>query len=54
MKPYRVTMTIIANNHSTTLSTVIPAYNHKHAVKKCREANGLGEDVDGKAELINS
>jgi hypothetical protein len=54
MKPYRVTMTIIIDNRSTTLSAVIPAYNHKHAVKKCREANGLGEDVDGKAELINS
>lgn len=54
MKPYRVTMTIIIDNHSTTLSTVIPAFNDKHAVKKCRDANGLSEDVDGKAELINS
>jgi hypothetical protein len=54
MKPYRVTLTIIINDHSTTLSTVIPAYNHKHAVKKCKEANGLSEEVIGKAELINS
>jgi len=54
MKPYRVTMTIIIDNHSTTLSTVIPAYSDKQAVKKCREANGLSEDIDGKAELINS
>lgn len=54
MKPYRVTMTIITNNHSTTMSTVIPAYNDIHAVKKCRDANGLSEEVIGKAELINS
>jgi hypothetical protein len=54
MKPYRVTLTIIINDHSTTLSTVIPAYNDKHAVSKCKVANGLSEDVEGKAELINS
>jgi hypothetical protein len=54
MKPYRVTLTIIINDHSTTVSTVIPAYNNKHAVKKCREANGLGEDVEGKVEIVNS
>lgn len=54
MKPYRVTLTIIINDHSTTLSAVIPAYSDKHAVSKCKAANGLSEDVDGKAELINS
>lgn len=54
MKPYRVTMTTIINDHSTTLSTVIPAYNKDNAVSKCKIANGLSEDVDGKAELINS
>jgi hypothetical protein len=54
MKPYRVTLTIIINGHSTTLSTVIPAYNDKQAVSKCKIANGLSEDVEGKAELINS
>ena len=52
MKPYRVTLKYIINNHTCTLSTVIPAYNENSAIKSCVEANRITGVVEKKAEVI--
>lgn len=52
MKPYRVTLKYILNDHTCTLSTVIPAYNNNTAIEKIVEANRINVVIEKKAELI--
>jgi hypothetical protein len=50
MKPYRVTLKYIINDHTHFLSTVIPAYSKDNAISKCIEVNGISVVI--KAEVI--
>jgi hypothetical protein len=54
MKPYRVTLKYILNDHTHSLSAVIPAYNENTAISKCIEAHKIREVVEKKAEVLNN
>lgn len=49
MKDYRVTLKYILDDHTHSLSTVIPAYNNQSAIDKIVEANNLTSVINPKA-----
>ena len=54
MKTYRVTLKIMANGHTSSLSTTIPAYNDADAINKVIDANNLaGQVTASRVEQVN-
>jgi hypothetical protein len=54
MKNFRVTLKIMANGHSSSLSTTIPAYNNVLAIDKVIDAHDLaGQVTASRAEEVN-
>jgi hypothetical protein len=54
MKQFRVTLKYIINDHTLSLSTVIPAYNENSAISRCIEANNITSVVEQKADVLNN
>jgi hypothetical protein len=53
MKPYRVTLKYILNDHTCTISTVIPACNEDSAISSCMKANNIKVVIDKRANLLH-
>jgi hypothetical protein len=53
MKPYRVTLKYIINDHTHVLSTVIPAYNSERAIDRAKKS-APGEVIEAEAKEITS